>query len=172
MHASRSSAVLRMVPKIDLQAINQIIDDTPFITDIRKSFYKAILKFRFELILSRAYIRCYLQDFDEEAKKRLLTGLSFSENDLESFLSERTVAESSFQSLEPIVQKVISSIHAGANGSDDYDQDPYTILREQISLIEKYGFQSSSLAETLEAYSLFNQEHTNDFKEFGPNLHQ
>lgn len=167
-----TQAVLRMVPKIDMLTINQIVDDTPFITDIRKSFYKAILKLRFELILNRAYIRCYLQDFDEEAKMRLLTGISFSENDLKSFLSERTSAEPSFQSLEPTVQKVLSSIQTSANGSNDYDQDSYSVLKDQINLIEKYGFQSSSLAETLEAYSLFNQEQTNDFNEFGPKLHQ
>lgn len=46
-----NDALKRIQPKIDLKVINQIIDDTPYISDIQKNFYKIILKERKEKIL-------------------------------------------------------------------------------------------------------------------------
>ena len=37
-------ALTRIYPKIDIEKINPIIDDIPCITDIRKEFYKTIIK--------------------------------------------------------------------------------------------------------------------------------
>jgi len=42
-------------PKIDMKQIYTIIDKTPFITDIRKAFYKKILNMRYEKILQYSY---------------------------------------------------------------------------------------------------------------------
>lgn len=50
-----NNALLRIYPKIDIEIINQIIDETPSISDIRKEFYKKILKLRYEKILKFSY---------------------------------------------------------------------------------------------------------------------
>ena len=52
-----NKALLNLFPKIDLEKINKIIDETPFISNIRKEFYKKILKLRYEIILQNNYKR-------------------------------------------------------------------------------------------------------------------
>lgn len=48
-------ALERMFPKIDMVKIDKIIDETPVISDIRKEFYKKIVKMRYEKILKNSY---------------------------------------------------------------------------------------------------------------------
>lgn len=48
-------ALKRMFPKIDIVNIDKIIDETPFISDVRKEFYKKIVKMRYEKILKNSY---------------------------------------------------------------------------------------------------------------------
>ena len=48
-------ALLKMYPKIDIEKIYKIIDETPYISEIRKRFYKKILKMRYEMILKVCY---------------------------------------------------------------------------------------------------------------------
>lgn len=50
-----NDAILRMMAKIDIDKIKQIIDNTPYISDVRKNFYKTILSERYEKILVPAY---------------------------------------------------------------------------------------------------------------------
>lgn len=50
-----NSAIKRMVPRIDMQRINRLVDDTPYISDLQKEFYKTMLGARKELILDFAY---------------------------------------------------------------------------------------------------------------------
>ncbi len=50
-----NKALLKLFPQIDLNKINLIIDETPYITNIRKEFYKKILKLRYENILEINY---------------------------------------------------------------------------------------------------------------------
>ncbi len=50
-----NKAILTIVPKINMLKINEIIDNTPYISDIRKTFYKEILKRRYEKILLFTY---------------------------------------------------------------------------------------------------------------------
>lgn len=50
-----NKALLKIFPKIDLEKINLIINKTPFISSIRKEFYKKILKLRYEIILKTNY---------------------------------------------------------------------------------------------------------------------
>ena len=50
-----SEALMRMYPRIDINKINDIIDEIPCITDIRKKFYKIIIKYKYEDILQAAY---------------------------------------------------------------------------------------------------------------------
>ncbi len=50
-----NEAVKRVVPKIDFEVIDDIIDRTPYITNIRKEFYKKILRLRYDNILKPVY---------------------------------------------------------------------------------------------------------------------
>lgn len=50
-----NKALLRIFPKIHLDIINNIIDNTPYISDIRKEFYKNIIRLRYEKILKINY---------------------------------------------------------------------------------------------------------------------
>ena len=50
---SCNAALKRMVPRIDMAKINELVDSTPFISDLQKSFYKIMLAERKEKILDR-----------------------------------------------------------------------------------------------------------------------
>lgn len=50
-----NKALLRIYPKIDMDKINLLIDDTPYISDVRKGFLKKSILFRKENILEKAY---------------------------------------------------------------------------------------------------------------------
>lgn len=50
-----NQALKRIVPLIDLEKINYIIQNTEFISDIRKRFYKKMIKERYEKILKFSY---------------------------------------------------------------------------------------------------------------------
>ena len=50
-----NKALLKLFPKIDLEKINLIIDNTSYISNIRKQFYKKILKLRYDEILKVNY---------------------------------------------------------------------------------------------------------------------
>ena len=50
-----NNALSRIFPKIDLENVNKIIEETPFISDIRKEFYKKIIQMRYEKILKCSY---------------------------------------------------------------------------------------------------------------------
>lgn len=51
----RNGALRRMVPKIDRNKIDRIVDATPFISDLQKEFYKTMLRERKERILDFSY---------------------------------------------------------------------------------------------------------------------
>lgn len=48
-------ALKRIVPKISMKKIKELIDSTPYITDLQKDFYKLYLNKRYELLLQPAY---------------------------------------------------------------------------------------------------------------------
>lgn len=50
-----NKALLKIYPKIDFNKINSIIDDTPYISNIRKDFYKRIIKLRYDILLTPNY---------------------------------------------------------------------------------------------------------------------
>ena len=60
-----NSALERIFHKIDMETINEIIDQTPYISDIRKSFYKEILRQRYEKILEYSFHKLYLTKKNE-----------------------------------------------------------------------------------------------------------
>ena len=47
-------ALKRIVPRIDMRKINALIDETPFISDLQKDFYKTMLAERKEKILDKS----------------------------------------------------------------------------------------------------------------------
>ena len=58
-----TDALLRIVPRIDINKIGEIIDGIDSLSDIRKTFYKTILSERFERILLPPYRKVIEQDF-------------------------------------------------------------------------------------------------------------
>lgn len=52
------AAVLRMVPKMDMRAIQGIVENTPYMSDVRKAFIIKSITMRKELILDRSLKRC------------------------------------------------------------------------------------------------------------------
>ena len=50
-----NKALKRILPKIDIEKIYKIIDETPFISDLQKEFYKTMLRERKERILDFSY---------------------------------------------------------------------------------------------------------------------
>ncbi len=50
-HEGCNEALKRLTPKIDMDAINDLVDGTPYISDLQKVFYKTILSERKEKIL-------------------------------------------------------------------------------------------------------------------------
>ncbi len=56
-YADCNEAIVRIVPKIDMEQIEQFIDETPYISDLQKDFYKAYLDARYEKIMMPAYKR-------------------------------------------------------------------------------------------------------------------
>lgn len=50
-----NQALLRIVPKIDLEKIKRIVEETPFISELQKEFYITMLSKRKEIILDYAY---------------------------------------------------------------------------------------------------------------------
>ncbi len=55
-------ALKRIVPKINMSKINALIDETPFISDLQKNFYKEILYERKERILDFSLGKLYKQE--------------------------------------------------------------------------------------------------------------
>ena len=49
-----NDALKRIVPRIDMDRINSLIDETPYITDLQKAFYKTMLLERKEKILDKS----------------------------------------------------------------------------------------------------------------------
>lgn len=49
-----NEALKRIQPRIDMREINRLIDETPFISDLQKQFYKTMLSERKEKILDRS----------------------------------------------------------------------------------------------------------------------
>ena len=48
-------ALFEIFPRIDMKKVDEIIDNTPYISDVRKNFYKIILSKRYEMVLKPAY---------------------------------------------------------------------------------------------------------------------
>lgn len=83
-----TEALLRIWPKINMAEITNIIENTPFITDLRKEFYIKYVSLRKELILDRAYEHCVSKQYDQESLNRITHGKQFTDDDLKNFIKE------------------------------------------------------------------------------------
>lgn len=63
-----NEALARIYPRINMKSINNIIDETPAISDLQKSFYKTVLQARKELILEKSYNRLLLRNNEIASK--------------------------------------------------------------------------------------------------------
>lgn len=50
-----NDALLKIYPKIDLEIINKLIDNTPFLSEVHKTFYKVMIEQRYVKILKYSY---------------------------------------------------------------------------------------------------------------------
>ncbi len=57
-----NNALMRIVPKIDLKKINEIIDETPYITQLQRNFYKIMLYERKTKILDSSLKKLMLRE--------------------------------------------------------------------------------------------------------------
>lgn len=78
-----TKAVLKIVPRIDIAKINDVIDDTPLISDVRKNFLKEYIRLRKEIVIDRAYERCKSMNYDKDALYRIENGIQVSDKDVE-----------------------------------------------------------------------------------------
>lgn len=68
--ADCNSALKRIMPRIDMQKISRMIDETPFITELQKDFYKTVLVQRKEKILDASFEK--LQNLYDSVVLKLL----------------------------------------------------------------------------------------------------
>lgn len=59
---SVNEALKRIIPKIDLKEVCKIVDETPYISEVRKNFYKELLSERFSLVLLPALEQVFFRD--------------------------------------------------------------------------------------------------------------
>ena len=86
-----TKALLKIFPKINLNTINKIIDETPLISDIRKAFYKNIINSRYHIILEKAYDLCMEQVYDTDALQRIMNGNSLTKNDIYDMIQNNKI---------------------------------------------------------------------------------
>lgn len=84
-------ALLKIAPKISLESINSIIDETPMITDLRKQFYKNILALRKAVIIDRAYEKCLSKNYDEQSLENITTGKQRNDADIQALLGNSNI---------------------------------------------------------------------------------
>lgn len=84
-------ALLRVFPNIHMSAIRELLDQTPCLSDSRKSFYATMLEYRYELILKRAWQRVSEGDYDPVAMARIDTNsFRLDEDALSEFLRAKS----------------------------------------------------------------------------------
>ena len=74
-----SNAIKRIVPRIDMESINSIIDETPIIPKLRKNFYKIMLNARKKLLLDKSLQAVNAKQFNSESLDRLKDGKPYTE---------------------------------------------------------------------------------------------
>ncbi|MBO6194632.1 MAG: HipA domain-containing protein [Clostridiales bacterium] len=110
-----SEALLRIAPRIDLKKIDSIIDNTPYITDVRKEFYKRYIKARKSYIIDLPHRFISDGKRDLEALKRVTTGDRF----------DITLLNEKYEFLSQIDPTVLSIRNATATSVDYIESVEY-----------------------------------------------
>lgn len=71
MDVNCTKALLRMYPKIDMNKIQNVVENTPFISDQRIEFYTKMVTYRKELILDKSIEILYLKEYEDKARNVL-----------------------------------------------------------------------------------------------------
>ena len=82
-----AAAARRVVPNVDEQRILATIDEVPM-SDVRRTFYKTMLKARLELLLYPALVHARADSFDKRSSRRLAEGSQMTANDFELLWQE------------------------------------------------------------------------------------
>lgn len=64
-----NKALKRILPKIDMDKIDKIVDETPSISDLQKEFYKTMLRERKERILDFSYQKLRKRERSKEQER-------------------------------------------------------------------------------------------------------
>lgn len=101
-----SDAIKRIVPRIDMERINLIIDETPIVSKLRKNFYKIMLNARKKLLLDKSLQVVNAKQFNSEALDRLNNGKPYTEE-----LFEQDYARGRFNDDITIIQELRYKFH-------------------------------------------------------------
>jgi len=74
-----TAALMRIMPKINMNKIADIINKTPGISDIRKTFYKTMIQERYNQILLEPYLTCVKQQGIDNINQDLDINVEHSE---------------------------------------------------------------------------------------------
>lgn len=118
-----SKAIRIMVPKIDTAKINNIIDETPLISDTQKDFYKTMIYFRKQFLLDKAYECAITREYDENARRRIINKTPYDKETFENdwrngkYEEQQDIIESNIHYItEDVQQKEIDdTIHQEYN---------------------------------------------------------
>ena len=77
-----SNAVLRIVPRINMDDVKNLIEETPCLSRERRHFYETMLHYRYEFILKRAYLRVSAGNYDNIALDRIGTASFKDDSDV------------------------------------------------------------------------------------------
>lgn len=91
-----NAALRRFEQRIDMSAINTIIDTTPCITDIQKSFFKEMLKARKEKILDISYGKLHMREQSTPLKTAWINSIAVLDDAKSS--SDQTIETNYFGS--------------------------------------------------------------------------
>ena len=83
-----SKALIRIFPKINMNKVFSIVDNTPFISETKKVFYKKLLQVRYETILEKAYNCCITQNYDKDAQYRVQNEISIDDPILKKMMAD------------------------------------------------------------------------------------
>lgn len=61
-----NDAILRIIPRIDLEEISSFIEGTPYISDLQKNFYQTYITARYEEILLPTYQQLIGEDIESD----------------------------------------------------------------------------------------------------------
>ncbi len=75
-----SKAVRNIVPKVNINAVHEIIQNTPVISDERKTFYQTMIEMRKHFLLDAAFECAANHNYNQAALQRIEEGKPYSKD--------------------------------------------------------------------------------------------